>query len=1079
MTKSRFAANLLVIFLFNLALIFPLHGQVAFYKVDLENALNDTYINFINQDSTGHIWLSGTNKMFRFDGVRYKKYESVLDSVTLKLRSFFNINNLFTDSRGQVYVGSNSGLSSYNSHDDIFVLTNNDLSGVRILDIDEDENGLLWLATQTGLAQYNPLTGKTIWFTGTLQNSNVGDKIANADFVHVDCQPGGHIWVSNFSNEIFRFNAANGDFENLSDLTGHSFQHKNISELRFKAGSLFVSTTTNGFFEINLKSKEINNQYFDHTGYDINHFQFENDTIIWLTGNNGLFRYNRNLKTNRRFTNVPNDPLSLERTAQKYVFIDRNANIWVSSGIRGVNFGLNRVNIQHLTVSDGNGSYQLFQKEVTSIDFDRNGNLWLGYESGRIEKHTPDPDVKHIYFPEKHNEYIQTGSILALKADSKNNIWAGGWNVGLQKFNHVKNAFEHAKVLPESLGDIFLNADIRGFMEDRYGNIWMSVHGKGIAKYNPDTHFAEIFSHKPENPTSGLSNNWAYNLCPDSENNIWVATAHGVTRLNPATKKITSFFHDEDYPESLSDNSINTVHCDKDGNVWAGTISGLNVFNPVTQAFQKIKFPSESGIQNIAAIASTQPGEIWCSTQSGIFRLNYRWDKNHEKLNHTVHFFNRTDGFINSSYFTNSAAANSESMLYWCGDEGIDFFNPKGIYIHGIQKKDIIYSEIRVDGKPAKSAADPKNAGLNMVMLQPSAIMVDIRFSALSFNNSKLKYRYKLEGFNKEWVYPENETVATYTSLPAGEYSFKVGVFCKNGEWTDSDTLLKIKVIPPFWATLPFILISVFLIVAMFLLILYLRSSIQKNRQIELEKIIELRTSEIVSKNIELENSNQTKNKFLSIISHDLRGPVSGLMGILELMQDGNLPEEKMKEFISAANSSVKSTFNLLDNLLLWARSQTDKIEFYPSIFDLGEIMNSCVDLKMEQARQKNILIKRKFGDSLVVQGDMNMIDTVFRNILNNAIKFTYPGGKVTISTSQSETEVMVSVADTGIGLTPEQTETLFDLKTTGSAGTSGEPGTGLGLIICNEFIQKNKGRLWVTPNEPQGAIFHFSLPKA
>ncbi len=1078
MKKNSFSTNLLVFILINLAWAQALKGQVAFYKVDLENALNDTYINLIDQDSTGYIWLAGNNKIVRFDGIRNRKFENMVDPVTLKSHDFLNINKLYVDSHGSLFVGANSGLASYNISEDAFVLCNNELSGIRITDIAEGENGLIWIASQSGLAQYDKATGKSAWFAGAFKNRNAGDNITGVNILHVDCQPGGFVWVSTPSNEIYRLNFNTGEFEEFSKILGYSFHDKNISELRFKSGSLFISTLNSGFFEINLKSRQLNNFNFDHTGYDINHFKFENDTIIWLTGNNGLFRFNRYSGTYRRFTNVPNDPLSLERTAQKHVFIDRNANVWSSSGMHGINFGLNKVCFQHLTVSDGDGSSQLYQKEVTSSNFDRNGNLWLGYESGRIEKHPAAGYRKQIYLPEKQRLTDQPGSILSLYPDSKNNIWAGGWNVGLQKFNYSKNAFELAQVKPERLKQLFVNADIRGFLEDNFGNIWMSLHGKGIVKYNPETFYAEIFSFVTENPAIGLSNNWAFNLCADFDNNIWIATAHGVTRLNTVTKKFTSFFKDEDYPESLTENFINSVHCDKDGNIWAGTISGLNVFNPVINTFQKITLPVESGIRNIAAIASVSPGEIWSSTQNGIFRLKYNWNEKQGKLNYQAQFFNRSDGLINSSFFTNSVAANTNGELYFCGHEGIDFFNPKDVYTRKIQKRDIVISEIRVDGESVNLPIDPNNGMLMMLEFQPSDIMVDIRFSALLFNNTKLKYRYKLEGFNKDWVYPENETVAVYTSLPAGEYFFKVGVYGKDGTWTDSDDLLKIISVPPFWATLQFILIVVFLVISSFLLILHLRSGNQKKRQIELEKIIEQRTGEIVLKNVELENSNQTKNKFLSIISHDLRGPVSGLMGILEIMNEGDLPEEKLKEFISAANSSVKSTFNLLDNLLMWARSQTNKIEFFPGIFDLETIMNNCIDLKIEQAKQKNIIIRRNFGDNLIAFGDLNMIDTVFRNILNNAIKFTYPGGKVTISTSHNNIEITVSIADTGVGLTAEQTEKLFDLKTTGSLGTSGEPGTGLGLIICNEFIHKNNGKIWVTPNKPQGTVFHFSLPK-
>lgn len=1063
----------------NLIWTASLKSQVAFYSIDIEKFTNEAEINFINQDSTGQIWLAGIDKLIRFDGIRFRSYEDALDSSDFSQRTFIHINKLFVDSRGTLYIGADNGLFAFNSEKDISIRSISAFDGKAITDLAEDEKGWLWISTRSGLAKFDPVNSVVKWVQGTIPGSEESFQNTFSDISHIECQPGGLIWICTAAGEIYRLNAETEDFADYTRISDFSFRNRNITELRYLSGSMFVSTANNGFIELVLSNEQLNHYFLDNAGLELSYFQFENDSIIWLTGNNGLFRFNRYSKKVQRFTNVPNDPLSLERTAQKFVFIDRNKNLWVSPGIRGLSFGLNGVYFKRLIVSDGSGSYQLHQKEVTSLTHDREGNLWLGYEAGRIEKHTPDPEIKYIYYPAKQDDNTQQGSILAIFADSQNNIWAGGWYVGFQKFNHLKNTFELAPVKPDSLAGLFKYADIRGFLEDKHGNIWMSLHGKGIARYNPATTNAELFAFNAANPAEGLSNNWTFNLCADFDGNIWIATAHGVTRLNPATKKFTSFFHDENSPESLSDNAINTVFCDREGNIWAGTKSGLNIYNATTKSFQPVHLPTHPGILNILSIQSVYPGEIWCGTKGGLFRLNYKWDVTHDSLLSRFQLFDHSDGLLNKSFFQNAATINTEKTLFFCGDNGIDFFEPDQIQPHQIQARDIIISDAKVEGKPVSFQYSDKNTQQQLLVLHPSDVMLEVRFSALNFPENRRKFRYILEGFNKDWVYPETENIATFTNLPAGEYTFKAGIYGKNGEWIDNEALLIIKVIPHFWATYPFLTVCFIVLILLVLHLHRVLQKIQKKREIKLEKIIEERTSEIVSKNIELENSNQTKNKFLSIISHDLRGPIAGLMGILEIMNENELPPEKLKEFISAANNSVKNTFNLLENLLLWARSQTEKIEFHPAMVDLAEIMHNNIDLILEQARQKNISVERRFEKNLNVFGDKNMIDTVFRNILNNAVKFSYPGRKIVVRASRNQKEITVSVADTGVGLSQEQTEKLFDIKTSGATGTSGEPGTGLGLIICKEFIQKNNGRIWAASNSPQGTVFHFSLPVA
>jgi PAS domain S-box-containing protein len=231
--------------------------------------------------------------------------------------------------------------------------------------------------------------------------------------------------------------------------------------------------------------------------------------------------------------------------------------------------------------------------------------------------------------------------------------------------------------------------------------------------------------------------------------------------------------------------------------------------------------------------------------------------------------------------------------------------------------------------------------------------------------------------------------------------------------------------------------------------------------------------------NTELDRLNKTKDKFFSIIAHDLRNPFNAIMGFAGMLcQDFTEMDDKQKiGLLELINLSSESAYNLLDNLLQWARTQTDKIKFNPEIFDLSEVVSQVIDLHGIMAEKKEVSVENTIPVSTQVYADKNMIHTVIRNLISNAIKFSGKGGKVFVSSFENGIMTEVVIRDEGIGMTRENLSQLFRIDTYYSTpGTSGETGTGLGLIICKEFIDKNNGRIRATSKEGQGTAISFTL---
>jgi signal transduction histidine kinase len=231
----------------------------------------------------------------------------------------------------------------------------------------------------------------------------------------------------------------------------------------------------------------------------------------------------------------------------------------------------------------------------------------------------------------------------------------------------------------------------------------------------------------------------------------------------------------------------------------------------------------------------------------------------------------------------------------------------------------------------------------------------------------------------------------------------------------------------------------------------------------------------------ELTISNASKDKFFSIIAHDLKNPFNALLGLTDSMiayWDEMTDEEKI-DFMKELNSLSKNTYNLLKNLLEWSRSQTGNIVVDPSVFAPFDVANENIRVLKKHADSKNITITNHIPENILCFADKNMISTVFRNLISNAIKFTMPAGKIDVSAIAQDSVWQFCISDNGIGMDEKTISKLFLItEKVQRSGTADEQGTGLGLILCKEFIEKNQGRIFVESKPGNGCKFFFTVPE-
>ncbi|HQI89996.1 MAG TPA: HAMP domain-containing sensor histidine kinase, partial [Tenuifilum sp.] len=229
----------------------------------------------------------------------------------------------------------------------------------------------------------------------------------------------------------------------------------------------------------------------------------------------------------------------------------------------------------------------------------------------------------------------------------------------------------------------------------------------------------------------------------------------------------------------------------------------------------------------------------------------------------------------------------------------------------------------------------------------------------------------------------------------------------------------------------------------------------------------------------ELRELNALKDKLFSIIAHDLRSPLFSLITMLNIAKEGHFAPENFKEILDELSVNVNHTTALLENLLTWAKTQMHGVKVNPQNFDLNQLVNSRIQLLNEAAENKEIKLKNSIPDGTFVFADTDMVDIVIRNLISNAIKFCNAGDRITIWSTTGAERVTVCVEDTGKGMTSDVLQKLFGTQITSTPGTKNEKGTGLGLILCKEFVQLNGGEIWAESQHDKGSKFFFTLPKA
>lgn len=1040
-----------------------------------EHGLSSSTVISLMQDNKGFIWIGTYDGLNRYDGVKFALYKNELNEP--KSLQCDQIRDIYEDENNRLFIATNCGLSMYDPQHDGFtnfmVADSSALNGLacNVYHMEGDGQGNLWLATNIGLILFNYQDNSYELFSH--QPGKPGSLVNNwVEYIYTDSK--GRIWVSTrggleyFNPETKSFRLITECSDPTIDLTKNTFleicedQEGNVWFGSYEGlyclennqpGQLYLSCYLNN----PIDSMSI-------SGNRLLALAIDQDNNLWVGAENGgLYLFNRKEKNFWHFHTDDYDQGSLNNESIQDIYFDDCGNMWIGTFGGGVNlFAANSGAIQHYRRLRGGGE-SLSSNEVSAFCQDSDSRIWIGTDGGGLNLFHKKTNRFSNFNTQNTN--LSSNVILSIVEDQKDQLWMGTWGGGIICFDPAKRICTNYTKRNSQIQDDHIFAVEKGYD----GDLWLGSYRNGLIHFEPQRKF--FTSYNQEN--SGISNNYVYVVKKDGKGNLIFGTTSGLGIFHPATQTFTSFTSDPSNPVSLSHNTIYDILVENDTAVWIGTQAGLNRFNPLTGTFRR--FYTSDGLPDnvVKGLVFDNNHQLWVTTNGGICRFDY---------GHEILIYTPADGLQSNEFKAKSTLRSNSGELYLGGVYGFNIISP-GKIKKNTHVPEIVLTGLQIfnkDVKPGQVGSPLKNiiSDTEEIKLNYDQNHLTFMFAALDYTSPKRnQYQYKLNNFDDGWIHSGNKSEVTYSNLDPGRYTFYIKGSNNDGVWNEEGAKLDIIIRPPWWLQLWFKILVAFILVFGITLIFYLRTARLKQQKEVLAMMVEEKTNDLIQ-------INATKDKLFAIIAHDLKNPFNIILGYADLIItkfDAWSDKEKL-EMLSLLRDASEKAYNLLENLLNWSQSQRGTLKFEMENLNTADILNHSFQDVCSFAEKKGVTVRQDAEtEQTIVIGDKNMLQLVCRNLLLNAIKFSYAGTEIKCSIkSLDNSTALFSIKDSGIGMTEEKVKTLFNVKENQSTlGTSGEKGTGLGLVLCHDFIVKHGGKIWVESKPGDGATFFFTVPKA
>ncbi|WP_345947978.1 two-component regulator propeller domain-containing protein [Mucilaginibacter sp. PAMB04274] len=999
-----------------------------------------------------------------------------------------SVTAIFKDYYGYMWFGTYDGLNRYdgqkfkifrNSWGDVSSLGNNHITTLT------GNTRELVVGTQKGLFRYDYRSAKfaplQYYFTQA-----IGQRPVTASINSLVSGKDGTVYAGAEKLGLLLYRGKNAVCQKVVGANGSTYT---VQALALDTDDqLFVFVANEGLFRLNKKNnvlQPVNRDLGSATCMLFDRFNNQ----VWIGTENGLYYYDQKDGILHRYQSSLGKLSSYNITDLNY---DSQGNLWVSTNGGGINIlNIKQEKLTYLTPGREQG--RLRSGAISAVYMDNESRKWIATLRGGVNIVEPDNGNFKQYRHDPFNKNsVVNDFILSFCEDERRNIWIGTDGGGLSYWNRKTNAYQNFvhSTDPKSLQSNFVVSVVK----DYTNRIWVASFSGGIDAFNPNTN--SFIHYTCYNPVRKAAEKNMWKLFEDSKHNLWA----GATRGGALYKynRVKDCF--EIYDNTLTD--IHVIFEDAAGTLWAGDYADLISISPNTRTTTRYnvgyalraisqsdrsslwigtegggllrfnlsshrfeRYTQKDGLAGNSVLNTlvANNGDLWCSTYNGLSRLDVK--------RRVFTNYNGSDGLQSNQFNYNAALKLRSGELLFGGISGFNLFDPDSIRSVARSPKlrinDVRIGNATVNGSSEFTDGKPI-AQLREITVPYNEATIAIEYTALEYSlPDKINYAYYLEGWDHGWNSVGKLQTAYYTRLNEGSYRLHIKASDTQGKWSAGQLTIEITILPPWyrtwWAYLLYIGVG-----GATLYWFWLYRSRQQQLRYEVQ---------IANLNMEREKElNEKKLSFFTNVSHEFRTPLTLIINPIKDLLSQN---KGQNDELNVIYRNARRLLGLVDHLLLFRKTETENASLRVSRMNFVTICNEVFMCFTHQVKIKHLKYTLVVSnEQMEVYADREKIEIALFNLISNAIKFTPDGGEIQVMVHDDGTQVFFEIADSGIGISADVGEMLFDKFFRIKDKQYSKTGFGIGLYLVKNFIDSHFGKIYYHASKLGGTTFIMSLPK-